>query len=208
MEPVKPVATVPSLARELERVAAHFRDGPVRVAELEAVFDGQASYRFLAVLSLPFLTPIPLLGLATPAGLVVMAVGFQIALGRSPQLPTSLAAKELPPRFLPTLLQGASRVLRWVELVIRPRWGWICDRLGRPAVTGVLLALAGFLLLLPIPVPFSNALPASAILLLAVAGMIRDGLAFLAGAVALLFSAAFLAAVAFGGWELLDWLTR
>lgn len=208
MERAANAPSVPSLARELERVAAHFRDGPVRVAELEAVFDGQASYSFLAVLALPFLTPIPLLGLATPAGLVVMAVGCQIALGRSPQLPTRLAAKQLPPRFLPTLLQGASRVLRWVEFVIRPRWGWVCDHLGRPAVTGVLLALAGFLLLLPIPVPFSNALPASAILLLAVAGMIRDGLAFLAGAAALLISAAFLAAVVLGGWELFGWLTH
>lgn len=205
MEPTAPGGSV-SLARELARVAARFQEGPVRLAELANVFGTQGSFAFLAVLSLPFLSPVPLLGLATPAGLVVVVIGLQIARGRPPQLPPRLADKVLPDRFLPRLLHGASRVLNWVERVLRPRWEWVCRRLAKPAVTGLLLALAGGLLLLPIPVPMSNSLPASAILLLSVGAMIRDGAAFVLGCLALLTSAVFLAAVAFGGWELLDWL--
>ncbi len=205
MEPTAPGSSA-SLARELARVAARFQDGPVRLVELANVFGAQGSFAFLAVLSLPFLSPVPLLGLATPAGLVVVVIGLQIARGRPQQLPPRLADKVLPDRYLPRLLHGASRVLNWVERVLRPRWEWVCRRLAGPVVTGLLLALAGGLLLLPIPVPMSNSLPASAILLLSVGAMIRDGAAFVLGCLALLTSAAFLAAVAFGGWELLDWL--
>ncbi len=194
-----------SLSRELARVAARFQDGPVRLAELAEVFGAHGSFAFLAVLSLPFLSPVPLLGLATPAGLVVVVIGLQIAFGRPPQLPPRLGARMLPARFLPRLLHGASRVLDWVERILRPRWDWVCRWLAGPAVTGLLLALAGGLLLLPIPVPMSNSLPASAILLLSVGTMIRDGAALLLGVAALVASAAFLTAVGLGGWELWDW---
>jgi hypothetical protein len=203
-----PDISPPSLSAELERVAKRFQDGPVQLAELAAVLGAHGSYAFLAVLALPFLSPVPLLGLATPAGMVVVVIGLQIALGRPPHLPATLATKVLPPRFLPRLLQGASRLLRWVERVLHPRWGWVCDHLARPAVNGLLLAVAGLLLLLPIPVPLSNALPAAAILLLSVAALMRDGFAFLAGCLALLVAAGFLAAVVFLGWGLLDWLSQ
>jgi hypothetical protein len=54
----------------------------------------------------------------------------------------------------------------------------------------------------------SNALPACAILLLSVGAMLRDGAAFVLGCLALLVAAAFLAAVVFGGWELIEWFRQ
>lgn len=199
-------ASTPSLARELERVAARFHEGPVRLADLADVFGARGSFAFLAVLSLPFLSPVPLLGLATPAGLLVVVMGIQIARGRPPRLPARLARETLPPRFLPRLIRGAGRLLQWLERLVRPRGGWLGARLIRPPLTGSLLAVAGLILLLPIPMPLSNALPASAILLLSVAAMQQDAVAFLLGCAALAASFAFLGAVAWGGWELFGWM--
>ncbi len=200
-----PGTPVRLLSRELERVAAHFQDGPVRVAELAAAFGSQGNFAFLAVLALPFLTPIPLLGLAAPAGMIVMLSGIQIALGRSPKLPANLAARELPRRFMPGLLTATGRVLRFLERFLRPRWSRITNCVAGRIFTGMQLVVAGALLL-PIPVPFSNALPAAAILLLAGAAMTGDGLAFLAGCVQTVLAAAFLVGVILGGHRFMLWL--
>ncbi len=68
----------------------------------------------------------------------------------------------------------------------------------------MLIAVAGRLLLLPLPIPFSNLFPAAAVVLLALGGLQRDGLCFLGGCLALLLSLGYLVALALGGGEVLS----
>jgi hypothetical protein len=74
-----------------------------------------------------------------------------------------------------------------------------------------LIAFAALLLMLPIPVPFSNCFPAAAILLLSAGALERDGLCSLAGWVASAVATAFTAGIAIGGATFVDrvdqWLT-
>ncbi|HSA03877.1 MAG TPA: exopolysaccharide biosynthesis protein, partial [Candidatus Paceibacterota bacterium] len=71
---------------------------------------------------------------------------------------------------------GASiKVLHWLEKGVKPCAGsWLEWRVVR-RINMVLLGSMGFLLALPVPMPFTNTIPAYAIVLLAVSLMEEDG---------------------------------
>lgn len=177
-----PVLPPVALSIQLRGLAERFRDQPVRVGEFMGMMQGRSRYLFLILLSLPFLTPIPLPLISTVVGLLVMLTGLRMAFGRRPWIPQSLQQRILPTKFIPQVIAAAARLVGWLEFLLKPRWKFICQFPGVRQFTGFLIALAGLLLLLPLPVPFSNFLPAITILLLAAGSLAKDGLCLLAGA--------------------------
>lgn len=158
----------------------------------------------LLFLALPFITPIPLPGFSTPFGVIVALLGLRMALGQSPWVPERFRAQQLPSRLLPRLLLATSRLTRWLERLLRPRWFYPEFPAALQRASGVIIVACGFLLLLPIPVPFSNAFPALTIILIASAGLERDGLVFLLGCGQFLLCLGFFGILAAGGTEVLQ----
>lgn len=190
-----------TLSGQLVRLAAEFAGRRVRLGELAAVLQLRGYNALLLLLALPFVTPVPLPGLSTAFGVMIALLGARMALGWNPWLPARLGARELPARLLPKLLRSAGRAFGRLETLLRPRL--LYPDYPRPfqRVSGVIIALCGLLLVLPLPVPFSNAFPAFAIILLAAAGLERDGAVFLAGCVQFIFCLGFFAMLCLGGRE-------
>ncbi len=197
-----------TFSQELRALTERFARRPVRVAELLDATKGRGFHLLLALITLPFLTPIPLPGFSIPFGLAVALIGARMALGQKPWLPQRLLARELPAGFLPKLLGAASRVVKFLEHFLRPRLLFLHAHSVYRRLSGVLVALSGVFLLLPLPVPFSNGLPAWTVLLLSMAALERDGFFYLAGCAMFLVNVAFLALIAFGGAETFDLLRR
>ena len=110
LEPLPKVQTRrPKFSEELQDLAQQFADRPAGLGELLAATQGRGFNLLLLLIGLPFLTPIPLPGLSTPFGLVVLVIGARLALGRRPWLPEKLLRRELPPRFISKVLSSASR---------------------------------------------------------------------------------------------------
>ena len=191
-----------SLSSQLARLAAHRSDRPVRLGELTDVLQFRGYNALLLLLAFPFVTPVPLPGFSTLFGLVIALLGLRMALGQALWLPERITARELPGRVVPKLLLGASRALARLERLLRPRLFYPDFPVAFRCASGGIICLCGLLLLLPLPVPFSNAFPAFTILLLAAAGLERDGLVFIAGCVHFLFCLAFFAALGLGSSEL------
>ena len=205
LEPT-PVAEAPgaTFSQELRDLARQFTDRPASLSEILAATRGRGFNLLLLLIGLPFLTPIPLPGLSTPLGFVVLLIGAQLAIGRQPWLPEKILRRELPARFINRVLTAASRIVRWLEVFLRPRLDflheqWIYRRMG-----GTLILLSGLLLLLPLPIPLSNGLPALTVVLLAAGAMERDGLIFLSGCAVFALTVAFFGLLAFGGAHLLE----
>lgn len=187
--------------------AAHLRrlreslDGPVTLGELTARM-GREGIGLLAFLgALPFLQPIPLAGLGTPVGLLLAALGAQLALGHdAPVLPRFIAAHRLEKTSVDRLFNAAEKVAGWVERLAHPRWPLVARS---PRLLGCAVAAIGLLFAVPIFVPFGNPASATALILLGL-GLLEDdgvlGALGLAGTVlAVALHAAFLYLLWTGG---------
>jgi len=169
------------LSIELARLRDQLGERPVTLREVIATLRGRAYVLVLILFSLPFVAPIPLPGLSTPLGLVIGFISLRQTLGLRPWLPKKWQRYELPAGFFKKTFAVAGRVIGWLERLLRPRLAWVCaPGLVQQAHAAVTLICA-IILLLPLPIPFSNTFPAWAILLIAAGNLERDGLFILVG---------------------------
>lgn len=169
------------LSEEIAALRDRFAEGPLTLGEVVTVLQRRAWTIVLILLSLPFITPIPLPFLSTPFGLAIVLISLRLALGQRPWLPAKLLAKPLPPGFFGKVLRFAGGVLRFLEKLLRPRLCWLAEAPALVRFHALMMLAGGLVLLLPLPVPFTNAFPAWMILLIAGGLLERDGVAITAG---------------------------
>jgi len=193
-----------SFSQELRRLDETFGDRKVRLREVLEATRGRGFDLILLLVSLPFISPVPLPGLSTPFGLVAMLIGARLAVGRHPWLPQRLLDKELPANFLHKLLAAASRVVHLLEYVLRPRLAFMHRSPVAQRIAGACIMISGFLMLLPLPIPYTNWFPAVTIVLFAAGALEKDGVFFLAGGLMFAITIGFFVLVGVGGVQVFD----
>ncbi len=202
-----PVPSDPDLAlvmRELADVCAS-PDG-FTIADFHDRL-GERSWPLILVLfSVPFVSPIPTLGLSVPFGLGAACIGVAFACGLQPRLPQRMLRWRCSPgraaRIVGAIVRFVGRLGRW----LRPRWSWMVGGVGK-RLAGVVIAVSGVLMALPLPIPLSNALPAWALVLATMALLQRDGLAAMLAYVVFAATIAFFVLIAWGAWAAAQALT-
>lgn len=169
------------LSEELAGLQARFAEQPVTLEEVIVVLRGRAYLLLLILLALPFCTPISLPGLSTPFGLVIALIALRLALGQRPWLPKKLRHQRLPAGFFAKVFTAAARIIRFFEKLLRPRVTLLADIGFMRQAHAVVMLVAALVLLLPVPIPFTNTIPAWVILLIAGGLMERDGAAIATG---------------------------
>jgi hypothetical protein len=174
----KPEHRAETLSQELARLVEQApADQPLTFNRLLKDTGGRGLFLVVILLSLPFITPIPLPGLGMVFGLVIGVLAVRLALGLAPSLPKPLGERPLDGGFSRKVVSGSVKILGVIEKLAKPRrsaWlAWPAVRFANAA----LLALMAFLLMLPFPPfpPFTNSLPAYSIILLAASMMEEDG---------------------------------
>jgi len=163
-----------TLSRALSEAARSLTGETASVRELLALIGEQGMLMFCIFLTIPFLVPVSIPGVSTVFGLLVILIGYGVALNRMPWLPDRLLDRRFPgAKLVPALEQGA-RLLARLERFLHPRWSVFVRSPFANRWNGWMIALAGVLLMAPFGlVPFSNTLPALAALFLA-AGMLEQ----------------------------------
>lgn len=168
--------------------------GPVTLGELSEIC-GPQGHGFLAIfLVLPFLQPIPLPGISTAIGLVLVMIGVFVALRRPPWLPRRLAEVIVPSETVMRICAKIERLLGAIEHVVKPRAQWVFSHRWFRLTNGVVWIAHALVFSLPLPIPLSNAFPAVVILLMALGILEEDLLVILVAYVGGLLNVAF-----FGG---------
>lgn len=152
------------------------RPNGLKVEEILAGF-GSRSHAFLILfLCLPFIQPLPIFGLSTPIGLFISVIGLFMAFGRKPWLPKKFSQKHVSFSVIEKFCLSLIKILNKTEKWIRPRGGfWMSSRLAK-IVDGILIAIFGVLLAMPLPVPFTNTIPGYFLLINAIGWLERDGI--------------------------------
>ena len=156
----------------------------------------------MLLLALVAITP----GLSIPAGVLLMIPAFQMFAGMpAPVFPRHIAAHALPERHLAAVVQRSVPLLRHLERVIHPRWHTPLEATKR-LVGAVVVILSATLVF--IPIPLSNIVPASVIVLISLAYIEEDGVLL---SIALLAAAVVLILVTGAAWETITgakWLIK
>lgn len=179
------------LSEELARLHLHAGTRAVTLREVIYTLRGRAYLLLIILLVLPFIQPVPLPGLSTPLGLAIVLIALRLSLGQRPWLPMKIQRITLPAGFFGKVMTFTERLIRFLESVLRPRWAWLTGTTLLNQLHAIVVLVSAMILLLPLPIPFSNVLPAWAIFLLACGLMERDGLFVFLGYVAFLVGAAY-----------------
>lgn len=168
------------LSAKLEALCRHLKGRSPTIAELKHALGGRGSAMLLIFLALPFCF-IAIPGLSVPFGSAICVIGTCLMLGRDPWLPNFIMRRRLSSTNAAQLLSGAAKIASHLEKLIRPRLAFLHAGPGMLRLIGFGIVIAGFGLMLPLPIPFSNNIPAWAVVLLAIGMMEQDGLFVLFG---------------------------
>lgn len=173
--------------------------------------EGRSPYLFSIMLCLPYLTPIPVPVLSALSGAVVAGLLVGVLRGHLDPLPQRWREHPVDHRLLQRMVRAASWILKFLERVARTRWlFWVESPIIRRSSLWIAL-MAAFLLMLPVPIPFANALPAWCAVLICLGLLERDGwmvmFGWVMGGLTLLWFGIILGAVvALGSRALTTWL--
>ena len=150
----------------------------ITVGELTEVLGGRALASLLLVFGLACALPLPP-GATTLFGLPILLLAPQLMLrDQAPWTPARLRARRLSGDQVRQVFARMIPWLRRMEAVTRPRLGVLVGSIGRRLI-GLICTVFAVVLILPIPL--GNMLPAAAVSMFSLALVQRDGLAALAG---------------------------
>jgi len=184
-------------------VIARLPPGDVTVAEIRDLVGPDGLLLLTVLLTLVFMVPVSIPGVSTVFGGAILLIGVSRLLNRTLWMPKRIAQHALPSDKIRDGLGKGSKWLHRLERVCRPH------RLNGVAANGLAtllsnggLVLGAVLLMAPFGlIPFSNTLPALALLFLSLGLLQRDGLFILLGHVSNLATILYFGVLVFFGIE-------
>jgi hypothetical protein len=172
-----------SLGEKLDAIIQNLPANQVTLAEIRDMLGQEGLLLLTVFLNLVFLIPVSIPGVSTVFGAAILLIGISRLFNCTLWLPQRIRERQLP---ADKLRIGLAKGLIWfhrLERVSRPhRLNWITAKGIMAVLNDCALILGAVLLMMPFGlVPFSNTLPAIAILFLAIGLLERDGVCIVLG---------------------------
>jgi hypothetical protein len=186
-------ATDHKLSAVLHALAQDTGRERISVGDLLTLLGDRAIGALLFIFAVPNVLPVPP-GTSAILGAPLIFLAAQLAFGGAPWLPGIVAKRSVSHADFASIVRRIVPWLQRAERMLQPRWTWLALPPMEYAIGAVCLALA---MVLVLPIPLGNMLPALAISLLALGILEQDGLWALAGLVLAATSAALVSGVVF-----------
>jgi hypothetical protein len=146
------------------------------------------------IFSAPFLQPVPLPGLSTPLGLILAFMGVLTVLGHGHSaMPKRLRMKTLESETVLKILGYTESMILTLSRLPHLNMGRMGKVLVHPRALGAHIIFMSLLLALPLPIPFSNSVPAWGIVFACLAMIEANGWLILISYATLTFNLLFFA---------------
>jgi hypothetical protein len=164
-----------SFSRELKKLLDRNSQDPVCLRDLLDQLGVRAHALVIILLSLPFIFPLPSMGLSTIFGGVIILLAGSLMFGRKPWIPERWGALKISRETLEKFVGRAEWLSKKMERFVRPRGlAFSMSQFWKP-VHALMIVIAALILALPLP-PGGNVLPAAACLILGVGMVEEDGI--------------------------------
>ena len=190
-----------SLGEKLKLVIENLPPKGVTLIEILEIIGNDSLMLVTIFLSLVFLVPVSIPGVSTVFGSAILLIGITRLFQRKLWLP-----KRIANRLLSTerLASGLNRAMVWfhrLEKISRPhRLAWLVDSRAADLINKLSFILAALLLMVPFSfIPFSNTLPAVALIFFAVGLIQKDGGSILLGHISNLATIIYFSVLVAGG---------
>jgi hypothetical protein len=194
------------LSGEIEALLEKLSERPVTLREIIAVTHSRAYTLLLILLSIPFCLPIPVPGLSVALGALIALIGLRLSLRAEPWLPDAVLDAQVSSGKVALILKGGLKLAKGLEVFLKPRLTFLVDYAVLHHFYGAMICISGLLLLLPLPIPFSNLIPALSIIFLSAAFIERDGYAIIAGTIMFALTIVFFWGIFSGSAAMIGWV--
>lgn len=180
----------------LEGLASEGDAERVSIDDLLATMRDRAFGALLFIFAVPNVLPVMLPGASGILGIPLIFLSAQLMLGYSrPRLPRWISQRSLGRQDLNRFVGTITPRLARIERLLRPRLEAVTGTTAERVIGAVCLVLA---IVLSLPIPLGNVLPALAIALLALGILEKDGMAVLLGGLIGLVSLVVVSGVVYG----------
>lgn len=168
------------LSTVLAEIAAGPDDQRVSIGDLLAALKRRALGALIFIFAVPVVLPLPP-GVSTVFGAPLLFLTAQLMLGMKPWLPHFITDRSLMRREFRKVVTAVTPWLNRAETLMRPRLSFVGQR---PFVYLLGLMCLVLSIILFLPIPLGNMLPALAVSIIALGLLARDGVWMLIGLVA------------------------
>jgi hypothetical protein len=177
----RPRAAEDRLSDLLKRHAAMVTSERVTLRDMAEFLDDRSIGGLLLILALPMALPVPAPGISVLFGVPLIVISAQLALGyRRAWLPVRFAQRSVSRATFLAIVERMLPPLRRLERIVRPRAGGLAGAWTKVPIGIICLVLA---IIITLPVPLGHVLPGTAISVLALGLIERDGVAIALGIV-------------------------
>lgn len=171
----------------------------IQVRDIFSRLAGRGYAALFILLSLPFCLPLQIPGFSTPFGILLAFLGLRFAFAKRLWWPRFVLEKQLKSKHVAAVVRKSIPVVKWLQKILHPRLLFFTKTPLMHRLHGLIIFFLALFLSLPLPIPMTNMLAATPILLIGLGLLEDDGVCILAGyLMALIALIAVLALIFFG----------
>lgn len=189
-------------SKKLMEIREGLPDTDITLKQLIDVMSGEGVQFLVIILLAPFLIPASIPGSSTPFGILIILLELAFLRNTKLYIPDFIGKYELGKSNVLKLFAILEKILGYLEKISKPRGQLSTKKQFLQLNTLVSIVLA-FLLFLPLPIPFTDFVPAISMLILAVSTLERDSYLMILGYVAAVLSVIYFASVGYLGVEII-----